>query len=218
MIISFGYARISTKTQHIDRQIEAIKKFRPNILEKNIFTDIESGKNYLRDGYECLKKAIEVCEKRKKKKKLGIDFFIEIIVTEIDRLGRDIKLLKEDLQKWYEKGIIVRVLNIPTSLEDISNKNIRDMLLVNKAILEYHCSFVERELELNKERQQLGIKYKKEKGNWGDYGRPRRMSDEEFEVLYQEVLEGKLRPFEFIKKYNISSPTYYRYVKRYNAS
>ena len=174
MIISFGYARISTKTQHIDRQIEAIKKFRPNILEKNIFTDIESGKNYLRDGYECLKKAIEVCEKRKKKKKLGIDFFIEIIVTEIDRLGRDIKLLKEDLQKWYEKGIIVRVLNIPTSLEDISNKNIRDMLLVNKAILEYHCSFVERELELNKERQQLGIKYKKEKGNWEDYGRPRR--------------------------------------------
>lgn len=213
MVISFAYCRISTKTQNINRQINEIKKFRPEILDKNIFTDVKSGGNVNRDGYENLKIAVE--RAKKALKHLGDGWFIEIIVTEIDRFGRDFEQLSSDLNNWFNNDIIIRVLNIPTSLVEVSNENIKDTLLVNKAIFETYSSLAQKEYELIKERQKSGLEYKKEFGDWDEMGRPSVMSEEDFEILYQDVLNGKIKPFEFMKKYNITCPTYYRYKKRY---
>lgn len=63
-----GYARVSTKDQNLDRQVEAFKEL--GIDEKYIYTDKQSGKNFDRIGYQYMKKCLEKrrysCYKRPK--------------------------------------------------------------------------------------------------------------------------------------------------------
>lgn len=44
----FGYARVSSTGQNLERQLEALKKYVP---EENIITDKQSGKDMNRPGY-----------------------------------------------------------------------------------------------------------------------------------------------------------------------
>ncbi|WP_027295743.1 recombinase family protein [Robinsoniella sp. KNHs210] len=52
----FGYARVSSKEQNLDRQIIALKEY---VLEENILVDKASGKNLDRNSYQALKGALE---------------------------------------------------------------------------------------------------------------------------------------------------------------
>lgn len=52
----YGYARVSSKDQNEDRQIEALKEY--GVLDKNIFIDKKSGKDFDREQYKFLKKVI----------------------------------------------------------------------------------------------------------------------------------------------------------------
>ncbi len=47
---TFYYARVSSKEQNLDRQIEAFKKLGAN--EREIICDKESGKDFNRAGYQ----------------------------------------------------------------------------------------------------------------------------------------------------------------------
>lgn len=51
----FGYARVSSREQNLDRQIQALKKY---VDEEHILTDKESGKNLNRPSYQALKGAL----------------------------------------------------------------------------------------------------------------------------------------------------------------
>lgn len=53
---TFYYARVSTKEQHLDRQIAAFVAL--GAEEREIITDKESGKNLDRSGYQALKNVI----------------------------------------------------------------------------------------------------------------------------------------------------------------
>ena len=50
---TFYYARVSSKEQNLDRQIEAFKKL--GAEEREIICDKESGKSLERSGYQALK-------------------------------------------------------------------------------------------------------------------------------------------------------------------
>ena len=49
----YGYARVSTKEQHLDRQMKALLDF--GIEERDIVTDKSSGMSMDREGYQMLK-------------------------------------------------------------------------------------------------------------------------------------------------------------------
>lgn len=49
----FYYARVSSKEQHLDRQLEAFRRLGAD--ERDIITDKESGKSLERSGYQALK-------------------------------------------------------------------------------------------------------------------------------------------------------------------
>ena len=53
----------------------------------------------------------------------------------------------------------------------------------------------------------------KARGEWDNYGRPSVISDEDFAKEYQSVLDGKMRPFELMKKLGMTKSTYYRHVR-----
>ena len=77
----YGYARVSSKDQCLDRQFEAMKgKF---VIDK-MFTDKQSGKSFDRAGYQELKAVVKSGD--------------EIVVEELDRLGRNKDEVKKELE------------------------------------------------------------------------------------------------------------------------
>lgn len=97
----FGYARISTSSQFLDLQIQALKN--SGVTQSRIFTDKISGIKSNRKGLSLLKLKVEEGD--------------VILVTKLDRLGRDtldmIKLIKE----FNSMGVFVRFLDDGISTE-----------------------------------------------------------------------------------------------------
>ena len=50
--MEYGYARVSSAEQNLDRQVLALKKY---VAEENIVVDKASGKDTNREGYQALK-------------------------------------------------------------------------------------------------------------------------------------------------------------------
>lgn len=56
----YGYARVSTKEQNLDRQVEALKEY--GVEKDNIFCDKKSGKDFDREEYILLKRFLKRTE------------------------------------------------------------------------------------------------------------------------------------------------------------
>lgn len=62
-MITYGYERVSSTDQNLDRQLVAIKQYKPEINEKNIFCDKMTGKTFERPQYEAMKIILEhICD------------------------------------------------------------------------------------------------------------------------------------------------------------
>lgn len=201
-----GYHRTSTKEQHLDRGIQEIETYcnRNDINLKKIYTDQSSGKDFNRPRYIVLKEDI-------------LEPGDVLIVTEIDRLGRNKEAILQELRYYKEKNIRIMILELPTTLIKLPEEdNVAKMMIetINNILIEIYSSLAQAEYEKKKKRQKEGIEAKKNRGEWSDYGRPRFMDQEEFNKEYQEVLNGTIKPFELMKKLNMKKATYYKYKNK----
>lgn len=168
----YGYARVSSRDQRIDRQVTALTEV--GVLEKNIFIDKQSGKDFNRPAYQELLSTV-------KKNDM-------IIIKSIDRLGRD---YDEILEQWREltkvRGIDIKVLDMPlldTSFgKDFFGTFISDLIL---QILSFQA---EQERTFIKQRQAEGIAEAKRKGV--KFGRPRKPLPNNFDELYERYLNNE---------------------------
>lgn len=203
----YGYHRTSTTEQHLDRGINEITEYcSQNQLElEKIYTDQQTGKNFNRPRYQVLKEDV-------------LRSGDELIITEVDRLGRNKSETLKELQYYRDNNIRVKILELPTTLMDISklDNSMAQMLMetVNNMLIELYAAMAQAEIEKKEKRQREGIDAKKARGEWADYGRPAVMSIEDFAAEYQKVLSGEIKPFELMKKLGMSKTTYYRYVKK----
>ncbi|MDR2146245.1 MAG: recombinase family protein [Tannerella sp.] len=206
----YGYHRTSTEEQHLDRGISEITEYcRNNGLElRKIFTDQETGKNFNRPKYQTLKEDIL----------MGGDC---LIVTELDRLGRNKEATLKELQYFKDAGIRIMILEIPTTLRNYSSmeNSLADMLMetINNMLIEMYATFAHAEMIKREKRQREGIEAMKERGEWHKYGRPKAIDFKKFAVEYKKVIDGTLRPFECMRLLGMKKPTFYKYVKRYKA-
>ena len=204
----YGYHRTSTREQHLDRGIKEITAYcEQNMLElERIYTDQQTGKNFNRPRYQVLKEDV-------------LRAGDELIITEVDRLGRNKQETLKELQYYRDNNIRVKILELPTTLMDISklDNSMAQMLMetVNNMLIELYAAMAQAEIEKKEKRQREGIDAKKARGEWADYGRPAVMSIEDFAAEYQKVLSGEIKPFELMKKLGMSKTTYYRYVKKF---
>ena len=202
----YGYHRTSTREQHLDRGIAEINTYcEQNQLElEKIFTDQQTGKNFNRPRYQVLKEDV-------------LRPGDELIIKEVDRLGRNKAETLNELQYYRDNNIRVKILELPTTLMDISklDNSMAQMLMetVNNMLIELYAAMAQAEIEKKEKRQREGIEAMKARGEWDNYGRPSIVADENFAKEYQKVLFGEIRPFELMKKLGISKTTYYRYVK-----
>lgn len=136
----YFYGRVSGKDQSLARQFESAKKYKD--IDK-VFTDKQSGKNFDRDGYIEMKSVLEAGD--------------EVVVHALDRLGRNKEAIKEELAWFKEHGVIVRILNVPTTLIEYPEGQEWVMEMVNNILIEVLGAFAEQERENIRKRQAEGI-------------------------------------------------------------
>lgn len=203
----YGYHRTSTREQHLDRGVTEITDycFVNNLELEKIFTDQQTGKNFNRPRYTIMKEDV-------------LRAGDELIITEVDRLGRNKQETLKELQYYRDNGIRVKILELPTTLMDLSamDNAMARMIMetINNMLIELYATMAQAEIEKKEKRQKEGIQAKKERGEWDDYGRPAVISVEEFAKEYAKVADGTVRPFELMKQLNMSKATFYRYVNK----
>lgn len=201
----YGYRRTSTREQHLDRGITEITAYcDQNQLElEKIFTDQQTGKNFNRLRYLVFKEDV-------------LRSGDELIITEVDRLGRNKKETLKELQYFRDHNIRVKILELPTTHMDISklDNTMAQMLMetVNNMLIELYAAMAQAEIEKIEKRQREGIEAKRARGEWDDYGRPSAVDIEEFKLQYQKVIDGQIRPTELMRSLGISKSTCYRHV------
>ena len=193
----FGYARVSSKEQSLDRQIEELKKYKVD----EIITDKASGKGFTRTGLEDLHSKLRKGD--------------TLIIKELDRLGRKKQGIKEELEYLRALGIKVVILNMPTTLmlleETQSNNSILEM--INNIIIEVLSYVAQEEVEKINKRQEEGIKLAKEKGI--KFGRPEEKLTDRKIKLIKQVLSGERTKISVAKELDTSRIQLDRLIKRY---
>lgn len=132
--------RVSSKDQNFARQLAVAKQYVP---EENIFCDKISGRKKERPEYDRLKGMVEKGD--------------EVYFTELDRVGREKHLIKEELQWFKERGVLVRVLDVPTTLVEFPKGQEWVLEMVNNVLIEVMGTIAEREWAKIKERREAGI-------------------------------------------------------------
>ena len=100
----YGYARVSSTGQNLDRQLEELKRYVPS---ENIVTDKQSGKDFNRPGYQALKGT------------LGLRKGDTLYIKSLDRLSRSKTDIKAELEWFQKNGIRLIVLDLPKTMIDV---------------------------------------------------------------------------------------------------
>lgn len=211
-MITYAYERVSSKDQNLERQETAIKKFRPDIPDANIFRDKVTGKTFDRENYNAMKIILEHISKASDSNEI-----IEVVFEEMDRLGRDKESIKKELQWYKEHGIYTRILELPSTLVDIEPANKWVMDMVTNILIEVYATMAQQELEKRSKRQAEGIVEAQKKGV--KFGRqPIKINESEFVKVYQDWKASKITAKQAMKELALKPNTFYRRVKEYEAS
>lgn len=199
---TFGYIRVSSNEQNLQRQYDSIIKYVSD--ERDIFFDKQSGKNLDRPGYQALKQTLRDGD--------------TLYVHSLDRLSRNKSDIVKELQDFREKGITVRILDIPTSLMDYSKfgdmqKSIMEM--VNNILIEVLATIAQTERERIRTRQAEGIQSAKARGV--HLGRKPKEIPSSWEQDYEDWNSKKVTAVALCKKYGWSRSTFYQYIHQYQS-
>lgn len=135
--------RVSTKEQNEARQLAALRQY---VSEDMIVIDKISGRTFNRPAYESLKVGLSKLEKDD-----------ELYITELDRLGRNKTMIKKELEYWKEQGVILKILNIATTMMEFPEGQRWIQEMITNIIIEVLASEAEQEVERTKNRQLAGI-------------------------------------------------------------
>ena len=134
-------ARVSSKDQNLARQLAEAQQY--GIPKENVFCDKITGRKKDRPEYDRLKSLVQKGD--------------EVYFKELDRIGRAKHLIKEELEWFKEKGVIVRILDVPTTLMDIPEGQEWVFEMVHNILIEVLGSLAEQEWNKTKQRREEGI-------------------------------------------------------------
>ena len=190
-MVKIGYARVSTTDQNMDRQLDQLKH-----IDK-LFQESISG-----------------VSKDRPQLKAMLDYIREgdiVVVTELERLGRNNQELTEIMNQIQTKGATLEVLNLPT-LRGIEDDNLRRLL--NNLILELYKYQAQAERERIKERQAQGIAIAKTQGKYQGRKALFTEDDSRLKHAFELYLSGKSDK-DVADLTGINERTFRRYREKY---
>ncbi|CDC68576.1 MAG TPA: recombinase family protein [Acholeplasmatales bacterium] len=193
--MKYGYVRVSTTTQNIDRQMEEMHKF--GLTDEFIYIDKQSGKDFDRPNYQIMKSKL-------KKDDL-------LIIKSIDRLGRNYEMIiKEwsDITKIIEADICV--IDFPLLDTRSENTNLVGKF-ISDIVLQVLSFVAQNERENIRQRQAEGIRIAKEKGV--HMGRPKYKLPNNFTEIVVRYHNKELTHIEAAEILNMTRGTFLKYSK-----
>jgi len=192
----YGYCRVSTREQNLDRQIVELKKY---VEERFIFSDKMSGKNFDRPEYQLMRKVAQEGD--------------EIYIKSLDRLGRNKQQIKDELEYYKTEGVRVKILDIPTTMMEIPIGREWLLDMINNLIIEVLATIAEQERLTTRQRQAEGIACAKEKGKY--LGRPKIEYPENWDDIYKSWKNGEMTAVKAFQILGLTKSTFYNLVKKY---
>ena len=192
----YGYARVSTREQHLDRQLKALADF--GVDERDIVTDKESGKSLEREGYQMLKNHL-------------LREGDTLVVMSLDRLSRNKAHIKTELEYFKEHRIRVKILDIPTTLIELPEEQDWIFDMINNILIEVLASIAEQERLRTLQRQAQGIAAAKEKGK--HLGRPKLIIPQGWDEAYNLWKSGEITAVEAMRRSGVKKSSFYKLVK-----
>ena len=187
-----GYARVSSKEQHLDRQLAALKG-----VDK-LFTDKLSGANTNRPELQRMLAYIREGD--------------IVMVTELDRLGRNNHDLTKIMNSIQNKGATLDVLNLP-SMTGIADPNLRQ--LMTNLIIELYKYQAESERKRIIERQQQGIALAKRQGKY--HGRKPQYAKDDPRLQHAfKLYQAGMSDVDVARNTGIKRTTFIRYRKKFD--
>lgn len=194
----YGYARVSSREQNTDRQIEALIRF--GVPEQNIIIDKASGKDTEREGYQYLKRQI-------------LRRGDTLVIKELDRLSRNKADIKRELETFKEMGVRVKILDIPTTLTDFPPEQLWVQDMINSILIEVLGAIAENERNKIRTRQREGIEAAQKKNV--RFGRPPKTLPDNWREVMAAVKRGEMRPMDAMRELGMSRSSFYRLASQY---
>ncbi|MBE6159127.1 MAG: recombinase family protein [Firmicutes bacterium] len=194
---TYGYGRVSSKSQNEARQIKAL--IDNGVDENFIFIDKQSGKDFNREQYQILKHALRENDL--------------LVIQSIDRLGRNYEMIVEEW-RTITKDIKadIQVLDMP--LLDTRLK--KDLLgtFINDLILGLLSYVAHTEREKIKTRQREGIEVARLKGV--KFGRKRINKPDNWNEVIMRWKNNEITARESMKLLGLKQTTFYKLLREEN--
>ena len=202
----FSYMRISTnkKTQKVDRQKQTIIEYSVNNNFKidEFVADVITGgtKADNRPNYHNMKKQLRSGD--------------TLIISDVDRLGRDADDVIVEIKDLQSKGIRVVALDVPflNDWEKMNDDSLSKMIIDIFVTLKAHIA--QQEKEKIHDRVMQGLDVARAKGK--KLGRPASGVPKDFIKEYNKLQSGEygnISVVQFAKLQEIAVSTFYKYVK-----
>lgn len=206
-----GYVRISDKSENEDRQVQEL--INRGLDKDDILIETKSGKNFDRPLYQSLKVGIGRLKEGD-----------ELWVHELSRFGRNKEEIKNELKFFKDKGVIVRILDVPTTLAEFEGVEwVRDM--VNNILIEVLGAQAEQErlYMLKRQKEAYDVMKRDSKGRLiskrtnRPVGRKEIGFPSDWESVYSRWESGEITAVSAMKELNLTKSTFYNLVKKYKA-
>ena len=197
----YGYARISSKSQNEDRQIQAL--IENGVEDRFIFIDKQSGKDFNREQYQVLKNALRENDL--------------LIIKSIDRLGRNYNMI---IEEWRDitKNIKADIFVIDMPLLDTRNN--KDLLgtFISDLVLQILSYVANQERDYINQRQREGIDIALTKGTktGNPFGRPKIEKPQNFDTVVFRWKNKEIKTKEAMQLLNLKPNTFYNMVNNSN--
>ena len=184
--MKYGYARVSTKDQNLDMQIDALKKAGCN----KVFQEIAKGAKADRPEWTALLNEIQAGD--------------TLVLWKLDRMGRSLPHLIKTVNELISNNIDIISLNDPINV----------ITAQGRFMFNVFASLAEFEKDLIRERTIAGLKSARDRGRMG--GRPKGLSEKakrsacSAEALYKQ---NELTSTEIAAQLGISKTTLYKYLR-----
>ena len=195
MARTYGYARVSTREQNLDRQMDALREF--GVAREDIFADKASGKDFERPQWIAMKEALEQGD--------------VLVVKSIDRFGRS---YEEIIEQWRDitkvRGAAVVVLDMPL-LDTRRERDGSTGVLIADIVLQLLSYVAQVEREHIRQRQAEGIAAERARGM--RFGRPPIAHPEAYRGIRQRVSRGELTHVRAAQELGVSRSTFEKWLR-----
>lgn len=192
----YGYARVSTKDQNLDRQLIALRDF--GIDDRDVIREKASGKSLDREAYQTLRNQL-------------LREGDTLVIVSLDRLSRNKLHIKQELEYYRSRNIRVMILDMPTTLCEVNEGQEWIIEMINAILIEVLASMAEQERIRTLNRQADGILAAKALGK--HLGRPKMMVPDGWTEIYTLWKGNEITAVEAMKRAGLKKSTFYKLVK-----